>query len=90
MLALHEACRRFEACLHVCAQSGALTAGGIFGVSALTFGKWQLVASLGAVVFRTLGGPTIMSSILRTPGATPAHSMLLFMHAFASCAEQSA
>lgn len=42
--------------------------GSIFGVSALTFGKWQLVASLGAVVFRTIGGPTILSSILRTPG----------------------
>ena len=45
-----------------------LLAGSIFGVSALTFGKWQLVASLGAVVFRTVGGPTILSSILRTPG----------------------
>lgn len=42
--------------------------GSLFGVSALTFGKWQLFASLGAVIFRTIGGPTILSSVLRTPG----------------------
>lgn len=46
----------------------ALVGGSIFGMSALTFGKWQLVASLGAVIFRTIGGPTILSSVLRTPG----------------------
>ena len=45
-----------------------LPAGSLFGVSALTFGKWQLFASLGAVVFRTIGGPTLLSSVLRTPG----------------------
>ncbi|KAL0038130.1 hypothetical protein WJX79_004071 [Trebouxia sp. C0005] len=46
----------------------ALMGGSLFGVSALTFGKWQLFASLGAVVFRTIGGPTLLSSVLRTPG----------------------
>jgi len=50
-----------------------LSAGSLFGVSALTFGKWQLFASLGAVVFRTIGGPTLLSSVLRTPGMPFCH-----------------
>lgn len=57
---------------------GVCVAGSIFGMSALTFGKWQLVASLGAVVFRTVGGPTILSSVLRTPGgASPPRAPFL-------------
>lgn len=52
-------------------------AGGLFGVSALTFGKWQLFASLGAVVFRTIGGPTLLSSVLRTPGRRPCHPLTI-------------
>ena len=45
--------------------------GSLFGVSALTFGKWQVASGLGAVVFRTIGGPTLLSSVLRTPGMPP-------------------
>ena len=52
-------------------------------MSAFTFGKWQLFASLGAVVFRTIGGPTILSSVLRTPGTpslSPPPSITLSPH----------
>lgn len=47
-----------------------LLAGSALGLGALFIGKWQAVAAGAAILFRTVGGPTILSGVLRTPGTS--------------------
>ncbi|KAK9817969.1 hypothetical protein WJX72_005108 [[Myrmecia] bisecta] len=43
-------------------------AGGAVGLGVLGFTKWQTILTVGAVLFRSVGGPSLVSGILRTPG----------------------
>ena len=38
------------------------------GLGLLGLAKWQSILAIAAVVFRTVGGPTLVSTVLKTPG----------------------
>ena len=45
------------------------------GLGLFTLAKWQTVATVAAVLFRSIGGPTLVSSALRTPGYIFGHGV---------------
>jgi hypothetical protein len=60
-----ETAELFARHLHV----GGRSTGSVLGISTITFLKWQSIVGIAAAIFRSIGGPTLISTILRTPGA---------------------